>query len=200
MKIVIIGASGTIGKAVVAELMPRHDIIQAAHKHGDITVDINDKQSIENMYKKVKAIDAVIMTTGNAHFGELQEMTDDQFYIGIHSKLMGQVNTVRLGLKYLNDQGSFTLTSGVLSHDPIRYGSAVSMVNSAVDGFVRGAAIEMPRGIRINAVSPTVIAESMKSYADYFRGFDAVPAGKAALAYSKSAEGLQTGKIYSVLY
>jgi NAD(P)-dependent dehydrogenase (short-subunit alcohol dehydrogenase family) len=199
MKIVIIGATGTIGKSVVNELKSRHEIIQVGFQSGDANVDITNNQSIENLYKKIGAIDAVIMTTGNAHFGRLIEMSETEFNVGIKSKLMGQINTVLIGLKYLNDNGSFTLTSGVLSHDPILYGSAVSMVNSAIDGFVRGAAIEMPRGLRINAVSPTVIRESMKEYGAYFRGFDAVPAAKAALAYSKSAEGLQTGQIYSVL-
>ncbi len=199
MKIVIIGATGTIGKSVVNELKSRHEIIQVGFQSGDANVDITNNQSIENLYKQIGSIDAVIMTTGNAHFGKLTEMTETEFNVGIKSKLMGQINTVLIGLKYLNDNGSFTLTGGVLSHDPILYGSAVSMVNSAIDGFVRGAAIEMPRGLRINAVSPTVIRESMKEYGAYFRGFDAVPAAKAALAYSKSAEGLQTGQVYSVL-
>lgn len=199
MKIVIIGATGTIGKAVVNELKPRHEIVQVGFQSGDANVDITSNQSIENLYKQIGAIDAMIMTTGNAHFGKLIEMTENEFNVGMKSKLMGQINAVLIGLKYLNDNGSFTLTSGVLSHDPILYGSAVSMVNSAIDGFVRGAAIEMPRGMRINAVSPTVIRESMKEYGAYFRGFDAVPAAKAALAYSKSAEGLQTGQIYTVM-
>ncbi len=200
MKIVLIGATGTIGKAVLNELKPRHEIISVGFSHGEIQVDITSNQSIEKLYKTIGGIDAVIMTTGSAHFGKLSEITEDEFYIGIKSKLMGQVNTVLIGMKYLNDNGSFTLTSGVLSHDPIFMGSAVSMVNGGIDGFVRGAAIEMPRGLRINAVSPTVVQESMKDYAPYFRGFDAVPAAKAALAYSKSAEGLQTGQVYSVVF
>lgn len=198
MRIIVIGATGTIGKAIVSELKPRHEIIQAGFSHGDIQVDINNLPSITAMYENNKNIDAIILATGNAHFGKLDEMTEEQFLIGIHSKLMGQINVVRLGLKYLNDNGSFTLTSGILSHDPILYGSSVSTVNSAIDGFVRGAAIELPRGLRINAVSPTVITESMPNYAPYFRGFVSVPAAKAALAYSKSVEGMQTGQVYTV--
>lgn len=200
MKIVLIGATGTIGKAVLNELKPRHEVISVGFSHGDIQVDITNNQSIEKLYKTIGGIDAVILTTGFAHFGKLAEMSEEEFYVGIKSKLMGQVNTVLIGMKYLNDKGSFTLTSGVLSHDPILMGSAVSMVNCGIDGFVRGAAIEMPRGLRINAVSPTVVQESMKDYAPYFRGFDAIPAAKAALAYSKSVEGLQTGQVYSVLF
>lgn len=116
MKVVIIGATGTIGKAVVKELQPRHEIVRVGHQGGDVQMDITDKQSIEHFFKSVKNIDAVVMTTGAAHFGKLTELTEEQVYIGIKSKLMGQVNTVLIGMNYLNDGGSFTLTSGVLSH------------------------------------------------------------------------------------
>ncbi len=96
-----------------------------------------------------------------------------------------------IGREFANDGASFTLTSGVLSEDPIRYGAAVSTVNAALDGFVRAAAIELPRGLRINGVSPTILEESLPAYGPYFRGFKAVPAATVALAYAKSAEGRQ---------
>ena len=200
MKIIVIGGTGTIGSAVVSELKSRHDIITVGSSHGDIHADILDKASIKSMYKKIGKVDAVVLTTGTVHFGAFEEMDDEKFHIGLKSKLMGQVNSVMLGLEHVNDHGSFTLTSGILTLDPIRYGSSASMVNSAIDGFVRGAAIEMPRGIRINCVSPTVLSESMEGYGPYFRGFKPVPAAEVALAYSKSVEGLQTGQIYPVGY
>ena len=111
---------------------------------------------------------------------------------------MGQVRLVLIGLKYINMGGSFTLTSGILSHDPIRLGSSAAMVNGAINSFVKTAAIEMPHHIRINAVSPTVLSESMENYAPFFRGFESVPASRVALAYSKSVEGAQTGIVYRV--
>ena len=198
MKILIIGGTGTIGSAVVKELSPRHEIIKAGRRE-EIVVDITSLDSIKAMYEKVKNIDSVIITAGEAEFGELEKMTDASYRVGINSKLMGQVNVVLEGIKHINDKGSFTLTSGVLSHDPILYGSGVSMVNAAIDGFVIGASIEMPRGIRINSISPTVLLESMPNYAPYFRGFKAVSSLDVALAYSKSIEGIQTGKVYHVL-
>lgn len=198
MKILIIGGSGTIGEAVANELSPRHEIIIAARTHGTLKVDIEDLESIRKMYQSVGKLDAVISTTGQVHFGPLTEMTHEQYRIGLNSKLMGQVQLVLSGLNTLNDGGSFTLTSGILNRDPIRYGSSASMVNSALEGFVIGAAIEMPRGIRINVVSPTVLQESMTTYGEYFRGFQPVPAATVALAYSKSVEGAQTGKVYYV--
>ncbi len=198
MKILVVGGTGTIGKAVVKELSQRHHILIAAFQHGDIRVDITDKESIEKMYQTVGKIDAVISTTGKLHFGEFTQMTAENYQVGLNSKLMGQVNLVLLGLPYINDKGSFTLTSGILSHEPIRFGSSASMVNAALDGFVKGAAIEMPRQVRINVISPTLLEESVPQYGDFFHGYEPVSAAKVALAFSKSVEGLQTGQVYNV--
>jgi len=198
MRILIIGGTGTMGQAVVNELSARHEVIIAALKHGELQVDIADVKSIENMYKKVGNIDAVISTAGKVHFGILSEMNPALYSIGLNNKLMGQVNLVTMGLNYINDGGSFTLTSGIINRDPIRLGSSAAMVNGAIDGFVKAAAIELPRGLRINAVSPTVLTESMDKYADFFHGFLPVHASVAALGYAKSVEGAQTGQIYCI--
>lgn len=198
MNILIVGGTGRIGAAVATALAPRHRIIIAGHQSGDVAVDITQKESIVAMYQKIGKIDAVIATTGNVVFKPLLEMTDSDYEIGLKNKLMGQINLVSIGLPYLNDAGSFTLTSGILNRDPIRQGASAAMVNGALDGFVISAALEMPRHIRINIVSPTVITEALDGYADYFRGFNSVPAARVALAYSKSVEGLQTGQVYCV--
>lgn len=198
MRILIIGGTGTIGQAVVQELSKRHEVIVASQRQSDLCVDITDKKSLEKMYQTVGKVDAVISTTGKVHFGAFSEITEEQYALGLNNKLMGQVNLVSMGLNYLNDQGSFTLTSGIINRDPIRLGSSAAMVNGAIDSFVKAAAIEMPRGLRINAVSPTVLTESMDKYADFFRGFVSVPVGIVAQAYVKSVEGAQTGQIYCV--
>lgn len=200
MKVIVVGGTGTIGKAVVRELGERHQIISVSHHRSELTVDIKNLSSIQKMYEAIGPFDALVSTVGKVHFGKMLDMTESDYEIGLHDKLMGQVNLVLQGLKHINDAGSFTLTSGILSHDPIRYGTSASMVNAAIEGFVRSAAIEMPKGIRINSVSPTVLVESMESYADYFRGFEPVTAERVALAYSKSVEGAQTGQIYKVGY
>jgi NAD(P)-dependent dehydrogenase (short-subunit alcohol dehydrogenase family) len=198
MRILIIGGTGMVGQAVASELAPRHEIIIASNNHGDVPVDITDAQSIEQMYQQIGDLDAVISATGRVHFGVLTEMNPDLYAIGLNDKLMGQVNLVTSGLKYLKDGGSFTLTSGILNRDPIRLGASAAMVNGAIDGFVRSAAIEMPRGLRINAVSPTVLLEAMDKYKDYFQGFLPAPAATVALAFAKSVEGSQTGQVYCV--
>lgn len=198
MRVLIIGGTGTIGQAVAHELSARHDIILAGHQNGDLKVDITNVESIEQMYKKIGSLDAVVSTTGKVHFGELSEMNQAHYAIGLNHKLMGQVNLVTLGLNYLNDGGSFTLTSGIINRDPIKLGTSAAMVNGAIDSFVKAAAIKLPRALRINVVSPTVLLESMDKYADFFRGFLPVPVAKVALAYSKSVEGGQTGQVYCV--
>ncbi|MDX5373309.1 MAG: short chain dehydrogenase [Pseudomonadaceae bacterium] len=199
MKIILVGASGTIGQAIDCELRERHDIVRVGRNSGELQVDITDPASIRRLFEQTGPFDALISAAGNAHFGALEELTAKEFAVGLDDKLMGQVNLVLIGREFANDGASFTLTSGVLSEDPIRYGAAVSTVNAALDGFVRAAAIELPRGLRINGVSPTILEESLPAYGPYFRGFKAVPAATVALAYAKSAEGRQTGQVYRVL-
>jgi len=199
MKIILVGASGTIGQAIDRELRERHDIVRVGRNSGELQVNIADPASIRRLFEQTGPFDALISAAGNAHFGALEELSAKEFAVGLDDKLMGQINLVLIGREFANDGASFTLTSGVLSEDPIRYGAAVSTVNAALDGFVRAAAIELPRGLRINGVSPTILEESLPAYGPYFRGFKAVPAATVALAYAKSAEGRQTGQVYRVL-
>lgn len=199
MKIIIVGATGTIGSAVVKELGQRHDIVMVGGKNGDVQVDMASPDSIRQMYQTIGKVDAVVSTAGHAHFGPLASLTRKEFDVGLNSKFMGQVNLVLLGLEWVNDGGSFTLTSGILSHDPIPGGAAVTPINAAVEGFALGASIEMPRGLRINVVSPGVLEESMKRFGSFFRGHVPVPGWRVALAYSKSVEGGLTGRVFNAL-
>lgn len=198
MKIILIGASGTLGQAVANELGQRHDIIHVGRSSGDFNVDITDSASIQALFEKVGSFDALVSAAGKVHFGALAEMGEAEFAVGLKDKLMGQVNLVLIGSRYANDGASFTLTTGILSEDPIRFGSSASMVNAGVEGFVRSAALELPRGQRINAVSPNVLVESMEGYAPYFRGFKPVLAADAALGFARSVEGAQTGQVYKI--
>jgi NAD(P)-dependent dehydrogenase (short-subunit alcohol dehydrogenase family) len=198
MKIIVIGASGTLGKAVAGELAQRHEIVAIGRKSGELHADMRELKSLRAVFEKSGKVDAMVCAAGSVHFGPWAELTPEKFDIGLRDKLMGQVNVVLAGQEFLKDGGSFTLTSGILSEDPIQYGAAASLVNGALESFVRAAAIELPRGLRINVVSPTVLQESMSSFGPYFRGYKAVPARDAALPYSKSVEGKQTGQVYKV--
>ncbi|WP_236174712.1 short chain dehydrogenase [Pseudomonas pseudonitroreducens] len=198
MKIILIGASGTLGKAVANELGPRHEIIRVGRNSGDLHVDITDSASIRALFEQTGGFDALISAAGKVHFGALAEMGEAEIAVGLKDKLMGQVNLVLIGSQYANDGASFTLTTGILSEQPIVLGSSASLVNGAVEGFVRSAALELPRGQRINAVSPNVLVESMEGYAPFFRGFKPVPAADAALGFARSVEGKQSGQVYKI--
>ncbi len=204
MRILVIGGTGTIGSVVSDELKKQHEVIIASRKSSDIVVDITDVDSIKSMFKLVDRVDAIAITSGDVHFGALSDMTTEQYYIGLNSKLMAQINIVLHGRKYLNNvngKASFTLISGILNHDPILYGTSAAMVNGAIDGFVRSAATELfSQNIRINVVSPTVLTESMPKYETFFPGFKSVPATDVALAFRKSIEGVQTGQVYKIGY
>ena len=197
MHVLVVGAGGTLGKAVVAELAARHEVVSAS-RNGDVRIDLTDTAGIRSALQAAGRFDAIVSAAGNVHFGPLDQMSDELYQVGLRDKLMGQVNLSLIGQEYLNDGGSITLIGGILAEQPIRFGSSASMVNAALEGFVRGAAIELPRGLLINLVSPNVLQESMDVYGAYFRGFEAVPAARAALAYSRSVEGQQTGQIYKV--
>ncbi len=199
MKIVVVGASGTIGKAVVEKLKPRHEIVTAGRTSGDINIDVTDAGSIRAAYEKIGSFDAMVSTLGKVKFAPLADMQAEDYEIGIKDKLMGQVNLVLIGREFITDKGSFTLSTGVLDHDPIAMGNSASMVNGALNAFAMAAAIELPRGLRINTVSASVIEEALEGYGPFFRGFEAVPAAKAARAFSKSVEGLRTGHVFEVL-
>lgn len=198
MKILVIGASGTIGQAVIGSLSAKHEIVQASRGSADFPVDITQHNSVQALFERVGRVDAIISTTGALHFGPLAEMTAEQFQKGLRDKLLGQVDLALTGQHYLNDGGSITLTSGIVSDEPIAQGANATTVNAAIDGFVRGAAVELQRGIRINAVSPTVLQESWAKYSAFFSGFEPVAASRVALAYTRSVEGVQTGRVYRV--
>ncbi len=198
MKILLIGASGTVGSAVKAQLSQRHEVISIGRKSGDFQVDISDSTSIRQLFAQTGKFDALVCAAGSVNFVPLGEMDESHFDLGLQDKLMGQVNLLLIGREFANDGASFTFTSGILNRDPIRTGASAALVNGAIDAFVKAAAIELPRGLRINSVSPTVLVEAMGSYAPYFRGFKPVPAAEVALAYAKSVEGLQTGQTYIV--
>jgi len=204
LRILVVGASGVLGRAVVAELGARHEIVAAGSKSGEIRLDIADPASIVAGLEAAGPLDAVACAAGAVNFSPLgaiapAPIANSVYGLGLTSKLMGQVNLTLAAREVLRDGGSITLIGGVLADAPIVAGSSASMVNGALESFARAAAIELPRGLRINVVSPTVFEESMEGYGPFFRGFDPVPVLRAARAFSRSVEGRQTGQVYKVL-
>ena len=200
MKIIVIGASGTVGRAVAQELNQRHEVIRVGRTQGDYQVDITSQQSVQSLFEKIGQVDAIVSATGNLFFGPLATMTDRDFNQGLQDKLLGQIRLALTGQHYLNDGGSITLISGIVAHEPIAQGVNATTVNAGLEGFVRAAACELPREIRINLISPTVLTESAAAYDGFFPGFASVPAASVAQAYRRSVEGVQSGRIYRVGY
>ncbi|MCS3461722.1 short chain dehydrogenase [Aeromonas sp. BIGb0445] len=198
MKIVIVGASGTVGSAVSNLLATQHEIVRVGRSQGDATVDMTDGASIAALFAGIGQFDALVVASGNVAFAPLTELTDEQWQLGLESKLMGQVKLTRAAIPYLNEGGSITLISGILSEEPINWGSSATTINGAIEHFAKAAACELPKGLRINVVSPTVLTESMDKYAAFFPGFEPVPAARVALAYQKSVLGVQTGQVFRV--
>ncbi len=196
MKILIVGANGLLGSGAVAALSKGNDIIQAS-RSGDVSVDLTDPNSIAAMYEQVGKVDAVISATGVVPFKILTELTLDDYRAGINDKVLGQVELVRQGLEYVTDGGSFTLTTGITERAPIPTGAVASLANGALESFVLAAATEMPRGMRINAVSPSVLVEAT-GYHPYFIGFEQVTLKACGKAYAKSVNGKKNGHTYKV--
>jgi NAD(P)-dependent dehydrogenase (short-subunit alcohol dehydrogenase family) len=194
MKIIIVGASGTMGQHLTKALKQEHEVITAATKGCDLQVDITSTDSIENMFKHVGAFDALISTAGPTFVGPWGKLTDKEFRRGVEGKMMGQINLVLIGQHYINPKGSFTLISGALTHEPQLNFANASAANGAVEGFVRAAAIELSNGVRINAVSPTVI-EASPQYFPYFPGDIPVTMQQLEYGFRKAVFGANTGQI-----
>jgi NAD(P)-dependent dehydrogenase (short-subunit alcohol dehydrogenase family) len=193
MRIMLIGASGTIGKAILDLLSPDHEVVGVGNTSGDYRVDLAAKATIEQLFQEVGKVDAVISAAGQARFAPFDKLSDEDYAVSLSNKLMGQVNLVRVGFHFVADAGSFTLTSGVLASRPIPGSAAISLVNAGLEGFARAAAIELPRGIRINVVSPPWVSETLQAMSmDPTAG---MPAARVALAYKESAESRRTGDV-----
>jgi len=194
MKIIIVGATGTMGKHLSQSFEKDHDIIKVASRGGDIQADITSLESIENLFRQVGAFDALISTAGPTYVGPLKKMTDKEFRKGIEGKLMGQVNLVLVGQCYIKPKGSFTLIAGALTSAPQLNFSNASAANGAIEAFVRAAAIELEDGVRINAVSPTVIEDSPQ-YFPYFPGEVPITMKQLEYGFRKSVFGANTGQV-----
>lgn len=196
-KIIVVGATGTIGRSVVAAFKKEDDVIETASKSGTLQVDITSVESIKNLFEKTGSFDALISTTGTAYYGPFKETTDKDFRIGIDSKLMGQINLVLIGQHYINRGGSFTLTSGIIYEEPILNGSNFSTVNGAINSFVQAAAIDFKNEVRINAVSPSIVENSPEMFS-LFPGYKPVTMQSVSNAYIRSVKGALTGHVFKV--
>ncbi|TCC36363.1 short chain dehydrogenase [Kribbella speibonae] len=202
MKILQVGASGTVGRAVSAALRERkHDVIEAHRGSAEYPVDITDPESIRALVDavgEVDAVDAVVSTAGTTPYGPWDDLDRTAWQAGLNSKLLGQVELVRQATRIVRTGGSFTLISGILAREPIRTGSIAAAVNGALEAWVVASAGELWGRFRINTVSPTVLTESAEKYADAFPGYPTVDGAVVGQTYVRSVESMETGQVYRI--
>ena len=198
MKILIIGGHGTIGKRVVSRLNEKHDVLIAGRNSGDFLVDITSADSIHDLLESIPSLDSIICIAGEAKWDDFKDLSEEDYYIGIRSKLMGQVNLVRIGQDYLKSKGSITLSTGILADDPVVKTTSAAMVNGALHSFVKAVALEIENELRINVVSLGVVEDAYQKYKDFFPGHNTIPMTKVVNAYVRSVEGRGNGEIIRV--
>lgn len=198
MKILIIGGNGTVGNKVTSYFSNKHEVVVAGRSSGDINIDIASSDSIKKGLDAIGKLDAVVCIAGEAKWAPFKELTEDDFFIGINSKLMGQVNLVRIAKDYLNINGSITLTTGILADDPVYLTTSAAMVNGAIHSFVKAVVLELENGIRVNVVSPGLVEDALDKYIDYFPGHNAIAMNKVVNGYIKSVEGKVNGEIIRI--
>lgn len=194
----MVGAAGDVGQAVCSELSLRHEIVAAGRNSGDVHVNLVDEASVHDLFKKVGSVDAVVSATGDVTFAPLADLSGEQVFESLRQKALGQINLALIGAKYISDGGSFTLTSGILDREPVLQGTCAATANGALAGFVKSAAQELPRGLRLNVVSPGLLDVSAKAYGDLFPGHKPVSSELVGLAYAKCVEGGLTGQVVTV--
>src|SRR3984893_12120670 len=199
VKIILIGANGKIGELVQTAMAGAgHEIVKVGRKSGDFQVDIESRDSILQLYQVVGSFDAVAVAAGEVVFAPLSQLTAENWQFSLGSKLMGQISLVQEAIPFINERGSFTLVSGVLNEEPIFAGVAGATVSGALEGFVRAAAVELPKGLRINVVNPTILKESEAHMGSFFPGVIPVEGWRVAQAYKRAILGVQTGRVYKV--
>ena len=198
MKILIIGGYGTIGKKVAAHFQQGHEVLIAGRSQGDLIVDIADSASIQAMFERSGKLDAILSIAGEARWASFDQLSEEDYYVGLKSKLMGQVNVARIGRAYLNPKGSITLSTGILADDPVVKTASAAMVNGALHSFVQAAALEIEEGIRLNVVSLGLVEDAYEKYKDYFPGHIPISMEQAVQAYVRSVMGKGHGELIRV--
>ncbi|MBT8235085.1 MAG: short chain dehydrogenase [Bacteroidia bacterium] len=198
MKIVLIGGSGTIGSHVYRAFSKDHEVILANRRSPDFPVDIAKKESIEALFKKTGQVDAVICIAGEAKWADFDDLNESDFYIGIKSKMMGQVNLVKIAKEFLNPSGSITLTTGILGERPVPKTTSAALVNGAIHSFVLAFKQDYPEGPRVNVVAPGLVEDSYEKYKDYFPGHIPVPMVKVVEGYKRSVLSSARGELIRI--
>jgi NAD(P)-dependent dehydrogenase (short-subunit alcohol dehydrogenase family) len=192
MKVIVIGATGIIGGAVVKALSPRHQVVGVS-RNSTPRGDLEDPASIEALFRSITDFEAVVCCAGNAVFKPFAELIDQDFEFSLDSKLMGQVRVVRAALARMKAGGSVTVTSGTAGQRPSPGSTLFSLINAGLEAFVRAIALEDTHGVRVNAVCPPWVDETLARLK--MQAAEHLPAAQVAKAYVAAIEGKHHGEI-----
>ncbi|PHM71528.1 short chain dehydrogenase [Xenorhabdus sp. KJ12.1] len=205
MKILVIGATGNIGKHIISNIKKYHplladnptelEIIQASRNSPEYSLDVFDNQQLDNFLSKNKMFEAIICAFGKTNWTKPESLRD--YEESIKNKAFGQINVALQALKYIKPGGSITLTSGIVGKIMSPNGSQTAVTNGAIEAFVRSAATEITDA-RINVVSPKLLDESFTNYAKFFPGQETCTGEQIAKGYIRSIYGQETGVVIEI--
>ncbi|MFJ6670204.1 short chain dehydrogenase [Actinosynnema sp. NPDC091369] len=196
MRIIVVGGGGTIGRRVVPALRSRgHDVVVAARTSGDVHVDLSAPATIEVMYREVGPVDGVVSVAAHGELDEFGTLTSDALRENMRAKFFGQVDLVLTGRHHCSDGASFTLTSGIFADHAWPHVTGGGVISGALHSFTLSAAVELPRGMRINVVSPTITDDSVDAFGEHFPGLRPVPVDELVDHYLHCVEGTDTGRV-----
>jgi NAD(P)-dependent dehydrogenase (short-subunit alcohol dehydrogenase family) len=193
-KIVVVGATGRLGRVVVGGLND-YEVIRAGRSGPDLKIDALNFESVSDVFASIGTFDGLISCIGGTPFKTFEELTMEDFALGLSKKCFSQLNLAKAAIPYLTENGSITLTSGIIGDEPILAGSCAAAANGALNTCVSTLAAEYAGKLRINIVSPSIIENSVEDYGMLFDGFEPTSKKRIVEAYRRTISAPISGKV-----
>ncbi len=193
-KIVVVGATGRLGRVVVGGLND-YEVVRAGRSGPDLKIDALDFESVSDVFASVGTFDGLISCIGGTPFKTFEELTMEDFALGLSKKCFSQLNLAKAAIPYLTENGSITLTSGIIGDEPILAGSCAAAANGALNTCVSTLAAEYAGKLRINIVSPSIIENSVEDYGMLFDGFEPTSKKRIVEAYRRTISAPISGRV-----
>ena len=197
-KIIVVGATGKLGRVVVEGLQKDYEVIRAGRSGPDLKIDAFDFESVSDILASVGPFDGLVSCIGGTPFKTFEELTMDDFAAGLSTKCFSQLNLAKAAIPFLSENGSITLTSGIIGDEPIIAGSCAAAANGALNMCVSTLAAEYAGKLRINVVSPSIIENSVDHYGMLFDGFEPTSNKSIIHAYRRTISAPITGRVMSL--
>ena len=197
-KIIVVGATGKLGRVVVEGLQKDYEVIRAGRSGPDLKIDAFDFESVSDILASVGPFDGLVSCIGGTPFKTFEELTMDDFAAGLSTKCFSQLNLAKAVIPFLSENGSITLTSGIIGDEPIIAGSCAAAANGALNMCVSTLAAEYAGKLRINVVSPSIIENSVDHYGMLFDGFEPTSNESIIHAYRRTISAPITGRVMSL--